>query len=408
MALKFLKKASIQGKTVFVRLDINEPIGEDGKVADDFRIQAALPTIRFLQSQGCKIILTAHLGRPDGKVVQALSLLPVAERLAELLRYKITIDPKNNPEYPPNRVVFLTGDIRKKMTQDVVRDIASPHIVLLENIRFYKEEEENDAAFAKMLAGLADVYVNEAFSVCHHAGASVTGVPKIIPGYVGLQLEQEILALDRVLTRPKKPFVAMVAGIKISDKEKTLKNLGKTADYILTGGGIANVFFLAKGYELGLSKVEAESVKLAWQLEKNFKTKLLLPDDVVVANKQIDKQSIRVCAPHEVKKSELILDIGPKTILKYAGVLKKAKTIVWNGPMGKFEQKPFHHGTMSLARIVGSVGKRHCFTVVGGGETVDAIRLSHQAQFIDHLSTGGGAMLEYLAGDTLPGIEVLK
>lgn len=408
MALKYLRTANIRNKTVLVRVNVDVPIDDTGKVADDFRLLSLLPTIEYLIKQNCKIILFGHLGRPEGKWQKKYSLESVAKHLANLLERKFAVAEREIPKTNILNLVFFKGDITTEQARQAVKESSPQHIVLLENIRFYKEEEENDTFFAKKLAELADVYVNEAFAVDHRKAASVVAVTKYLPSYVGLELEQEIKSLNRVMERPKKPFVLMMAGIKISDKAKTLKNLGKHADYILAGGGIANVFFLASGYELGHSKVEAEGKKLAWEMQQNFKGKLILPEDVVVANKQMEKHSIRVCAPHEVRKSELILDIGPKTILRFARFLKGAKTIVWNGPVGNFEHKPFHTGTMALARIVGSVGKRECFTVVGGGETVDAVRAARQAEYIDHLSTGGGSMLEYLAGDTLPGIAALN
>lgn len=407
MAIKYLKSASIKNKTVFFRPDVNVPLTEQCQPADDFRIRSILPTIELLQKQKCKIILAAHLGRPEGKWDAKYSLAPVAQRLAELLdmpyREANTVIAGVAPH-----VVLFTGDITLESSRDTVAEMSAQNIVVLENIRFYPDEEESSAAFAKKLASMADVYVNEAFAVDHHKSASLVTITKYLPSYAGLLLEKEIKGLDRILERPKSPFVVMMGGAKISDKIKTLNNLGKKADTVLVGGGLANLFFASRGYEIGKSKAEHESVKLAWQIDKNFKGKLVLPVDVVVANAKLEKTSIRTCAPHEVKKNELILDAGPKTILAFAKVLKQAKTIVWNGPLGFFETKPFHHSTMALARIVGSVGKGRAYTVVGGGETVDAVRQAHQADYIDHLSTGGGATLEYLAGSKLPGIEALE
>jgi 3-phosphoglycerate kinase len=229
-----------------------------------------------------------------------------------------------------------------------------------------------------------------------------------LPAYAGFLLEKEIKSLQHILKTPKKPFVFMMAGIKISDKAKTLENVGKKADKILLGGGIANLFFWAKGLEVGLSKVEKEAEKIAWHIEKNFKGKIMLPLDVVVSNSAMDKSSIRVAEVYDVKKKEIILDIGPRTILAFSQELKKAKTIVWNGPLGYFEKKPFDTGTMALARLIGGMSKGRCYGVVGGGETVSAVRNAKQQEYIDHLSTGGGAMLEFLAGDKLPGIKALE
>jgi phosphoglycerate kinase len=238
--------------------------------------------------------------------------------------------------------------------------------------------------------------------------ASNGAVTKYVPSYAGPLLEAEIKSLTPLLGKTQKPFVLMMGGIKISDKIDTLKNLGEKADKILLGGGLATLMFLAKDLEIGESKVEKEGLKTAWQLGKNFKDKIVLPIDVVVANKNMDKSSIRSCSPYDVKKNEVILDCGPKTILEFAKELKKAKTIVWNGPLGHFEVKPFHTATMALARIIGAVASRKAYGVVGGGETVDAVRQCHQFDHIDHVSTGGGAMLEFLAGKKLPAIEALK
>ncbi|MBP9687021.1 MAG: phosphoglycerate kinase [Candidatus Doudnabacteria bacterium] len=406
MAIKYLKTAKLKGETVFMRVDVNVPLTDAGGVADDFRIRSIVPTIEHLLAQGCKVILCGHLGRPDGQWVKKFSLAPVAQHLADALHRPFAVSDKAVLE--ESGLVLWTGPITEQAERDAI--IASPaaHVILLENIRFYPEEERNEAGFAKQLALLADVYVNEAFAVDHRKAASITGVPKYIPAYAGLLLEKEIKGVERVLGKPKSPFVVMMGGAKISDKAKTLQNLGKRADTILVGGGLANLFFAARGYEIGKSKAESEAVKLAWQMDKNFKGKLVLPVDVVVANAKLDRNSIRTCAPHEVKKSELILDAGPKTILAFAKILKQAKTITWNGPLGFFEHPPFHHSTMALARVIGGVATGKAFAVVGGGETVDAIRQAHQEKYVDHVSTGGGALLEYLAGIELPGIKALE
>lgn len=408
MAIKYIRTAKIKNKTVIVRVGVDVPLTADGKVADDFRLHALLPTIHLLRAQNCKILLCGHIGRPDGKTLPEFSLRPVAEHLAKLLKLAYGESDHGSRYKDAASLLFFPGDIRKESERIRVRAASSHAIVFLENLRFYPEEQAGSTFFAKQLASLADVYVDEAFSVAHRKDASIVAIAKYLPSYAGLQLEQEITNLDRVLKRPKAPFVVMMGGAKISDKIKTLTNLGKKADTLLVGGGLANLFFAARGYEIGKSKAEHESVKLAWQTDKNFKGKIVLPVDVVVANSALDKSSIRTCAPHEVKKNELILDSGPKTILAFAKVLKEAKTVVWNGPLGFFEHKPFHHSTMALGRIVGAVGKGRAYAVVGGGETVDAIRQAGQAEYVDHLSTGGGAMLEYLAGTKLPGITALE
>lgn len=408
MAIKYLKSSTLKNKTVLLRVDVNVPLDEKtGKVGDDFRIRAILPTIKMLQEGGNRIIIVGHLGRPQGRDPK-LSLKPVAELMANLLGYKFLTTHHPLPDYPINHLIFYTGNIEADTHTAQLKKIDAKDIIFLENIRFYKGEEENDQHLAKKLAALADVYVNDAFSVDHHASVSVSEMPKYLPSYAGPQLEQEIKYLSVLLGKVKSPFVVMMGGIKISDKIGALENLGKMADKILLGGGLASLLFLSKGFEVGLSKVEDDARKLAFQLSQNFKDRLMLPADVVVADKDMSKDSIRVSLPFEVQKNEQILDIGPKTIYDYAQVLKTAQTIVWNGPLGHFEVEPFHTGTMALARIIGSVGKRKAFAVVGGGETVDAVRQCHQFEHIDHVSTGGGAMLDFLAGKKLPGIEALK
>lgn len=409
MAIKYIRTANIKNKTVLVRASVDVPLDQDsGRVADDFRIEASLPTIQWLIQNGNRVIVCGKRGRPEGKVMHELSLGPVAERMAALLGLQYFQTDFETPKNATDGLVFYTGDLEGTKHREHVRAISASNIVFLENLEFYADELGSSVAFAKKLASMADAYVSDDFSKCHHGTATISVLPKYIPSYVGMQLEQEIKALGQVLDRPKHPFVVMMGGAKISDKIKTLTNLGKKADTLLVGGGLANLFFAARGYEIGKSKAEHESVKLAWQTDKNFKGKIVLPVDVVVANSEMDKASVRTCAPHEVKKNELILDAGPKTILAFAKVLKEAKTVVWNGPLGFFEHKPFHHGTMALGRIVGAVGTGRAYAVVGGGETVDAIRQAGQAEYVDHLSTGGGAMLEYLAGTKLPGIVALE
>jgi len=408
MAIRYLRTAKIKNKTVLLRVDVNVPLDKKtGKVADSFRIEQIIPTIRHLQKDGNKVILCGHLGRPKGED-ESLSLKSVAEKLADLLGLKFIHTDHKIPDYNIPHLIFYTGNIKEDKHQKQLGSIHPKDLVVLENLRFNRGEEENDPMFAKKLASLADVYVNDAFGVDHREAASVSAITKYLPAYAGLLLEKEIKSLDIVLHKAAHPFVVLMGGIKISDKVKTIENLGKKADKILITGGLANLFFLSKGYEIGLSKVEKEAEKTAWALQKNFKDKIMLPQDVVVADEKMDKDTIRVVPPHLVGKREVIYDIGTKTMLEFAGILKNAKTIVWNGPLGLFEVKPFHNGTMALARIIGGVAMRKAFAVVGGGETVDAVREAGQFNHIDHISTGGGAMLEYLAGKKLPGIEALK
>lgn len=409
MAIKYLRASSIKNKTVLIRGSLDAPVDEKtGKISDDFRLSSLLPTVKMLLRGNNKIIICGKRGRAKGKKDINLSLKPAAKHTADLLGFKFVETEFKIPNYEIPHLIFYTGDFRKEKHQEQLGTFPDKDVVFLENLEFFPEELKNDVYFAKMLASFADVYVDDDFSKCHHAVASNVAVAEHIPSYAGLLLEKEVKSLDLILKHNKPPFVLMMGGIKITDKVKTIENLGRTANTILLAGGLANLFFLSKGYEIGFSKVEKEAVKIAWALEKNFKGKIILPLDVVVANENMEKNTIRVVEPHKVGKKEVIYDIGPKTILAYAGELKTAKTIVWNGPLGLFEEKPFHTGTMALARVIGGVASRKAFAVVGGGETVDAVRKAHQFEHIDHISTGGGAMLEYLAGKKLPGIEVLK
>lgn len=391
---------------MLLRVDVNEPL-RHGKLADDFRIQKIIPTIQFLRNQNCKIIILGHLGRPNGRWDDEFSLAPVAKRIAQLLNFKFVETKNYLPNYPIPHVVLFTGKLTDAKTREHLTNMTSRDIVILENLRFYSDELKNSAFFAKQLASLADAYVNEAFSVSHRKEASIVSIPKYLPSYAGLIVTQELAALSSLLQKPKHPFVLMMGGIKISDKAKTLENLGRRVDTILLGGGIANSVLSERGYEIGASIIEPGARTIARNLYRNYKNKIVLPVDLVVANKKKDSGSIRVVSITGVKKTDVIYDIGPQTILEFSKHIKKARMIVWNGPMGLFEHKPFHTGTMSLARVVGGVGRGSAYTVVGGGETVDAIRLAVQADFVDHLSTGGGAMLELLAGKKLPGLEVL-
>jgi phosphoglycerate kinase len=384
---------------------LNCPI-ENGKVIDDFRIQQSLPSILELIKNKNKLIICAHLGRPGGKHNKNFSLRPVAQHLAELLNLKFVETEYKLPDYKIPHLIFYTGKITEDKHQKQINSIPEKDVVFLENLRFYEGEENNSSVFAKKLSALAEVYVNDAFGVDHRAAASVVGITKYINSYGGFLLEREIKFLDGLLRHPKAPFVVMTGGIKLSEKVGALENLGKKADTILVAGGVANLIFKTKGFEIGLSRVEESMEKTAMQIAKNYKTKLILPLDVVVADK--DFKNIRCCLPYEVKKHEQILDSGPKTIFEFAKYIKGAKTIVWSGPLGLFEKKPFHHATFALARLIGGRGKGKAFVVAGGGDTVDAIRQAHQFEHIDHVSTGGGAMLDYLAGLKLPGIEALK
>lgn len=408
MAYKFLKPADVKHKTVLLRVDFNEEVDEYGKLLDNFRIQAMLPTIKFLRDNNAKVVIMSHAGRPEGKWVDKYSLKPMAECLAKFLDIKFVETEDSALSYPIDHLVFIKGDVTKQATRDAVQKMQPKDIVMLENLRFYPGEEADDSKFAQDLASMGEVYVDDAFAVTHRKAASIVAITKLLPSFAGPLLEKEIKNLNYVLDKSQKPFVLMMGGIKISDKAKTLEKLGEKADYILVGGGLANVFFAAQGLEVGMSVVEKESQQTAWQIMKNFKDKLILPKDVAVFDTENAQETAIVKDRYDIRATEKICDIGPKTILEYAKILKTAKTICWNGPLGYFEKKPFRTGTMALAKIVGAVSKGKSFAVIGGGETVAAVRQAHQTEYIDHVSTGGGAMLEFLAGQKLPGIEALK
>jgi phosphoglycerate kinase len=309
------------------------------------------------------------------------------------------------PDYAIPHLILFTGNITEAGSQSVVKNLPAKDIIILENIRYYAGEDTNDPAFAAQLAGLADVYINDAFAVCHRAAASTVAITKLMPSFAGPLLEQELKNLSYVTKNPTRPVVALMGGIKISDKAKTLERLASKADYILVGGGIANLLLKAQGISIGQSKIEAEAEQTAWHILQNFKDKLVLPKDVVVARS--DFSNIRAVPVNQIGEQDAIFDLGPQTILAFSQTLKDAQTIIWNGPLGFFEHKPFHTATMALARVIGGVASGQAFAVVGGGETVDAVRQAGQETYFDHVSTGGGAMLEYLAGTTLPAIAAL-
>lgn len=406
----FSELKKYKSQRVLLRLDLNESLDKRGKLLDDYRLQSVIPTIQQLQKNRNKIVIVSHMGRPDGKISKALSLEPIAKRLAEILNVKFVSSENKLPSYPIPHLVFFTGDITDPKINQMLVDDKTNNIILLENIRFYAEEEQNDTSFAKTLSQLGEVYINDCFAVDHHKAASISAITKYLPSVAGPLLSKEISALDHLVSgKIKQPFVLLMGGVKISDKALTLKNLGKRADQILIGGGLANLFLAVQGYDIDTKQFEKSDLLLTKQILTNLKTKIVLPKDVVVEAKQ-KVRSTKVLHRNvtELQKSDLVYDIGPKTILEYSKILRNAKTICWNGPLGYFEQPAFRTGTMAIAKVVGALGKRKAYAVVGGGETVAAVRQSGQEQYFDHISTGGGAMLEYLAGNKLPGIEALK
>jgi phosphoglycerate kinase len=383
---------NLRGRRVLLRVDFNIPIGPGGHIgpAEDIKLRASLPTIQHLLKGGAKVIAVSHLGRPKG-CDEKFSLKPVAAHLGKLLGQKVLF---------VDKCLEDGNAVEKRLAK-----MADGQLALLENIRFYDQEEENDPEFAARLASLADVFVNDAFAAAHRAHASTAGVTKYLKSYAGLLLENEIKNLDRLLKQPKKPFYVLMGGAKISSKMPTLEKMLRVASKVFIGGGMANNFFKAQGCEVGRSLVSPEDVKLAKKLLKN--KKLVVPKDVLAATSLKDSANVRVCLPSEVKKTEYIVDIGTRTMREFALELKQAQTLVWNGPVGLFEVKKFSHGSVILGRVIAARSKGRAFGVVGGGETIACLEKTGMSEFVDHVSTGGGAMLDYLSGKVLPGIKPL-
>ncbi|HOC07069.1 MAG TPA: phosphoglycerate kinase [Bacillota bacterium] len=391
MECKSIKSAAIKGKRVLLRVDFNVPMSA-GEVTDDTRIRAALPTIKHLRGQGARLILVSHLGRPKGTVKDELRLDPVARQLEKLLGA------------PVAKVDTAIGE----EAQQAVSALKDGDVLLLENIRFYPGEEKNEPAFARELAQLADIFVNDAFGTAHRAHASTAGVADYLPAYAGLLMEREIQMLGQVLTAPRRPFVAIIGGAKVSDKIGVIRNLLAKVDTLLIGGGMANTFLAAKGFDLGESKVEEDKLDLARELlaeAEDLGVQLLLPADVVVADAfSADAGQQIVKAELGVPKGWMALDIGPLARQQFAEAISKAATVVWNGPMGVFEFDAFATGTAAIAE---AIADSKAFSVVGGGDSAAALEKLGKADAIDHISTGGGASLEFLEGKTLPGIAIL-
>ncbi|PKN97166.1 MAG: phosphoglycerate kinase [Chloroflexi bacterium HGW-Chloroflexi-4] len=385
---KTIRDIDPKGKKVLVRVDFNVPT-KDGVVGDDTRIQAALPTIKYLVEQGAAVILCSHLGRPKGGLEEKYSMKPVAEHLAKLLGAP---------------VAFAT-DCIGPAAAEAAAALKPGSVLLLENTRFHAEEEKNDMEMAKQLASLADLYVNDAFGTAHRAHASTEGVTHFLPGVAGFLLEKEIKYLGQVVADPKKPFVAIMGGAKISDKIGVIKNLLTKADFVLIGGGMANTFFKAQGLDMADSLVEDEALETAKSLLKDAGSKLMLPVDVVLADKFDAEAQSKPAKVGNVEAGWRILDIGPETVAAYSKVIDGAATVVWNGPMGVFEFPRFAKGTFDVAKAVAACKG---VTVVGGGDSVAAIQESGLADKITHISTGGGASLEMLEGLELPGVAALQ
>ncbi|MFN2290309.1 MAG: phosphoglycerate kinase [Anaerolineae bacterium] len=388
MNKKTIRDVDVQGKRVLVRVDFNVPL-EAGKVADDTRIQAALPTIRYLLDREATVILCSHLGRPKGQVDESLKMDPVAGRLAQLLDQPVT----------------KLDDCVGPAVESAVRQAGPGEVILLENTRFHPEEKANDPEFARQLAGLAELYVNDAFGSAHRAHASTEGVAHDLPAVAGFLMEKEIEFLGRVLAEPEHPFIAILGGAKISDKIGVIENLLAQVDAFLIGGGMANTFLKAEGYDVGVSLVEDDSLEVARNLLQQAGDKLALPVDVTVADRFEAEAFSQVVAAGNVPPGWRILDIGPRTLELFQGHLEKARTVVWNGPMGVFEFPKFAQGTEAVARILANLPE--AITVIGGGDSAAAVKRAGLDEKMTHVSTGGGASLEFLEGKTLPGVAAL-
>jgi phosphoglycerate kinase len=385
---KTIRDIDVKGKRVLVRVDFNVPIKE-GVVGDDTRIRAALPTLEYLLENGAALILCSHLGRPKGEAKPEFSLRPVAKHLGELL----------------DKPVAFAEDCIGPKAEEAAKALKPGDVLLLENTRFHAGETKNDLDMAKQLAGLADVYVNDAFGSAHRAHSSTEGVAQYLPAVAGFLLEKEIKYLGQAVADPERPFVAILGGAKISDKIGVIKNLLTKADSILIGGGMANTFFKAEGYPVADSLVEDEALDTAKEILASAGTKFRLPVDVVIADKFEADAAHKTMPTGPIPEGWRILDIGPESVTHFSKIIKDAKTVVWNGPMGVFEFPEFAKGTFAIAQAAAESG---AVTIVGGGESVAAVKQSGLADKITHISTGGGASLEMLEGLTLPGVAALQ
>jgi len=384
---KTVRDVDVQGKRVLLRVDFNVPL-QDGVITDDRRIRAAIPTIEYLLDNGATVILMSHLGRPNDKVVESLRLTPMAARLADLL----------------DRPVIKLDDCVGEAVEQTVKSARPGDVILLENVRFHPEEKTNDVGFSQQLAALGDVYVDDAFGAVHRAHASVAGIADYLPAVAGFLLEKELSALGGALENPARPFVAILGGAKISGKIEVIDNLLSKVERLLIGGGMANTFFKAQGYSIGDSLVEDDALGLAKEILARAGSKLLLPVDVVIANAFDANAESQVVAVDQVPNGWRIMDIASESLKQFGEQVRGARTIVWNGPMGVFEFPKFAAGTFALAQLVAGSAAT---TIIGGGDSAAAIEQSGLAEKMSHISTGGGASLEFLAGKTLPGVAAL-
>lgn len=391
MNKKSIRDVNVAGKKVFVRVDFNVPL-QDGQITDDTRIRETLPTIQYLIEQGATVILASHLGRPGGQVVEELRLTPVAKRLSELL------------SLPVHKVDEAVGET----VQAEVAKLSSGNVLLLENMRFYSGEEKNDPELARALASLADLYVNDAFGAAHRAHASTEGIAHYLPAVSGLLMEKELDVLGKALHDPDRPFTAIIGGAKVKDKIAVINNLLNKADNVIIGGGLSYTFLKAQGYEIGKSLVDNDKLDLALSFIRKAKennVNLMLPVDIIVADQFSAEANTKEVPINEIPSEWEGVDIGLKTRELYANVIANSKLIVWNGPMGVFEMEPFSGGTRAVAE---SCAKTAGYTVIGGGDSAAAVEKFALADKMDHISTGGGASLEFMEGKALPGVVALN
>lgn len=388
---KTMNDVEVKGKRVFVRVDFNVPM-EDGKITDDTRIRAALPTIKHLVDAGARVILASHLGRPKGEVVEDMRLTAVGNRLAELL----------------GKPVLKLDESVGETVQSAVHNMNDGDVVLLENVRFHKGEEKNDAELAKQFAELAEIYVNDAFGAAHRAHASTAGIAAHLPAVSGLLLQKELDVLGKALSNPERPFTAIIGGAKVKDKIGVIDHLLDKVDNLIIGGGLAYTFIKAQGYEIGNSLVEDDKIELAKEFMQKAKDKgvnFLMPVDAVVASEFSKDADSKVVDIDAIPADWMGLDIGPKTVELYAEAIKNSKLIIWNGPMGVFEMEKFANGTKGVAEAMAETAG---YTVIGGGDSAAAVEKFHVAEKMDHISTGGGASLEFMEGKELPGVVALN
>lgn len=389
---KTIEDFNLEDKRVLVRVDFNVPVNEQGEITDDRRITEALPTINYLLKHKAKVILMSHMGRPKGKFNEKYSLKPIADRLQQHVSAKVT----------------LASDVIGEKVKQAAYSLQPGEILVLENVRFYEQEEKNDSDFAKSLAELGELYVNDAFGTAHRAHASTAGVANYLPSAIGFLIKKEIDIMGKALTQPDRPFVAILGGAKVSDKIGVIDNLLDKVDTLLIGGGMAYTFYKAKGYEIGTSILEADKVELAKEILKKAEAKnikLMLPVDNVVAPEFSNDVPYETVDADKIPADQMGLDIGEKTREMFSKVILEAKTVVWNGPMGVFEMPNFAKGTFALAE---AMSKCSGTTIVGGGDSAAAVEQLGFADKITHISTGGGASLEFLEGKVLPGIDIIN